>query len=127
MNNFDKSAVRYASNTKRNNLRSSYLGMCVSVFAVLLCFMLIVSLVRKTASGDPLTFSSLLNWLGNLRSFSLQVNISDFTIVADWGLFNFLRNFLNIFTTSFGILYFLGANLINLLIFIGQFLLFIFV
>ena len=107
------------------NYISGYL-MIFKLLGIFLAFLIIISLIRKVNAGTPVTFSSFLNWLGDVNSFHLGVNISDFTISSDWGMFNFFKEFLNIFTTSFGVISFIGSNLINLLVFLGQFLLFLF-
>ena len=53
-------------------------------------------------------------WAGSFRDF--------LTITGDWGAFNFLRNFINSFTSVLSFAVSLVGGLISLLTFIAQFL-----
>ena len=108
---------------------SRYKFVFHSIFALLgfFCFvLLVISFVYKTNNSSYLTFRGFLDWLSSVNTTHFSVNVQDFTIVADWGIFNAIRDFLNIFGTMFGIIFFFGANLLNLLLFVSQFLVFIF-
>lgn len=87
---------------------------------------LVFAFFKKSQGGSVLSFSSFLDWLSNRSSFKISINISDYFIGGDWGLFDGFRNFLNIFAQLSGCLAWLGANLINIIIFLAQFLLFLF-
>lgn len=97
------------------------------VLFIILCALLIGNFIRKLSSGANLSFSSFLNWLGNVDYFQLNIKISFFTIKGSWGAFNFLRNFFNIFANLFGVVVYMCSNLISLISFLTQFFAFVFV
>lgn len=112
----------------KNSVKSATLGkFIINILFIIICVLLIFNFARKLGNNTDLSFSGFLTWLGNVDSFNIQVNISSFTIGGDWGWFDGLRNFFNIFANLFGVLVYLCSNLINLIIFIGQFLVFMFV
>ena len=110
-----------------SKVNSSFLRVFIRVIFIIICVLLIFNFARKLSFNTDLSFSAFLNLLGSVDSFDIKVNISSFTINGDWGLFDGFRNFLNIFANLFGVIVYLGANLVNLFVFIGQFLTFMFV
>lgn len=63
----------------------------------------------KTLSTAPVMDSALL--------LDLIPSIS-----ADWGLFNWFRDFLNLFVSAINLLIFFGGNMLNVLIYVFYFL-----
>lgn len=95
-------------------------------FAYIFAILLVILLV-KTASGfEPITFTSLLEFLSSVKKVFVDFSIGDFTITADWGLFDGLRDFLNIPMSMIGIVVFVGKSLVNILWFFVQIIYFIF-
>lgn len=112
----------------KNSVKSATLGkFIINILFIIICVLLIFNFARKLVNNADLSFSGFLTWLGTVDSFNIQVDISSFRIGGDWGWFDGLRNFFNIFANLFGVIVYLCANLINLIIFIGQFLAFMFV
>lgn len=101
--------------------------MIVRVVFIITAVLLILNFSRKLRGGADLSFSAFLNWLGNVKSFDIKLNISAWTIGGDWGIIDGLRKFLNMFGNLFGVTFYLCANLISLLIFLCKFIGFIFV
>lgn len=99
----------------------------VSVLFMFLFAILVINLIRRVNSGVDISFNGFLVMLQSTRGYSITINISDFAIGGSWGVFDGLRQFFNVFANLFGVLVWLGANLINLILFLGQFLSFIFV
>lgn len=129
---FDKGRVRtiiehhdnkFVNSDYKRELSSRFLLVTIGILVLIL---VCISFIKKANGLDALSFRSFLTWLGSVNSMPIRVNISDYSIVADWGLLNGLRDFFNIFSTLFGVLVYCCANLINLLIFMSQFLVFIF-
>lgn len=96
------------------------------IIALFLAFFIIAFgrlLFLGTASS--FAFEDFLQML-SLSSKPVISPIVNLTITADWGVFNFLRGFLNLFSGILTIIYFVGANLINVLGFIFHFISYIF-
>lgn len=68
-------------------------------FLVAFCFLLVVSVFRVANGGYALTFQSFLDSIQNMPSITDFVANLDLTITADWGIFNFLRDFINVLGT----------------------------
>lgn len=106
--------------------RSSSFKFIFSILSILLCLLLIFSIFKFSFTSSDLSFSSFLNWLGSVNSTSINFSISDFYIYGNWGIIDGLRNFLNIFAQLFAVIVYLATQLINLIIFVGQFIGFLF-
>lgn len=76
---------------------------------------------------QPIGFTYILESLSNFNNINIPNYIQSFTITADWGILEFLRNFLNIFTTSFGAILNFCGYLLNALYYMYQFMQFLFV
>ena len=96
------------------NNKSIGFSIFISVMSTIMFLLLIITLFRTLIGrGDKiLTFEGLLNFLNNFPSFDIE-NLPNLTINGDWGIFNFFRNFLNIYTGALNLLIFLCANLYN--------------
>ena len=106
---------------------SSMGKMITRVVFIIVAILLILNFARKLRSGADLSFGAFLNWLGNVKSFNINVNISAWSIGGDWGIIDGLRKFFNMFANMFGVIFYLCANLIYLISFIAQFIAFVFV
>ena len=112
----------------KSNASSYTLGKSIiRVVFIVVAILLIINFARKLTSGADLSFSAFLNWLGNIDYYSISVKISSFTIKGDWGIVDGLRKFFNMFGNLFGVSVYMCANLINLILFLMQFVRFIFV
>ena len=108
--------------------KSSSLGkMIARVVFIIVALLLIINFARKLYSGTDLSFSSFLNWLGSVDSFGATKIVSPWKIGGDWGIIDGLRKFFNMFGNLFGVIFFMCSNLIGLISFISQFMMFIFV
>ena len=101
--------------------------MITRVVFIFFAVLLLISFARKLYGGADLSFSAFLNWLGNVDSFGFTKVASPWTIGGDWGIIDGLRKFFNAFGNAIGVLFFICANLIGVIEFVSQFLLFIFV
>lgn len=99
---------------------SNKVNVIIEVIAVIFLLLLIANFVRLATSGGVLTFGGLLEKLQNFSSFGLT-SLYDLTISSDWGLFNFFRDFINIFGTLLSVTLFLANNILNSLWFVIQF------
>ena len=109
--------------SKSNSLGKMITRVVFIVFAVLM----LIIFARKLYGGADLSFSAFLNWLGSVDSFGFTKVASPWHIGGDWGIIDALRKFFNSFGNAIGILFFMCANLIGVIQFVSQFLLFIFV
>jgi len=100
--------------------------MIARVVFIVVAILLIINFARKLRGGSDLSFSAFLNWLGNIDSFDMRFKVSAWTIGGDWGIVDGLRKFFNMFGNLFGVIFYLCANLISLLVFLGKFIVFIF-
>ena len=73
---------------------SSYSSMFIAIFSSILLVLVMLSVIKN---GDTMTFTSFLDFLSSNSSTFDFVNYVDYSIVGDWGLFNFLRDFFNLF------------------------------
>lgn len=82
---------------------------------------------KVLGSSSLLNFDSFFTNLSNFNSMTIDFKITSFNLTQDWGFFNALRDFFNIFLSAGGVIVWLGVNLINLLLFLVQFLQVLFV
>lgn len=84
---------------------------------------LFIILFYRTLQGnisEPFTFSGFLNTLANVPDVSLSwvSGWPDLTITADWGVFDFLRVFINSIGDSFEIIIYFIGGVLQLIFFI---------
>ena len=86
-----------------------------SIFAIILVLLIIVSLAQflRTGTAGNMGFSGFINFLSNAPSFDINWSIIDLTIYSDWGIFEFLRIFINWFTAIFEVLVFIFGMLVE--------------
>lgn len=104
---------------------ANYASSGYSILSILLVLLLLFAVFRALTGGGPyLTFSMLLDALKDAPSIDLS-NLTVFNqlhISSDWGLLNFLKDFLNFFVDILSVVGYLGAGLVNLCIYFGYFL-----
>ncbi len=83
---------------------------------VAFCFLLIVSFFRIASGGYALTFQSFLDSIQNMPSITNFAANFDLTISADWGVFNFLRDFINMLGTLTGSAVYISSLLIQVFV-----------
>lgn len=90
------------------------------VFNVLLVFFVSVLLVNyfkaSLNSEHFLTFSSYLEFLSNAPTVDFTAVKVFNSITSNWGLFNFFRDFLNTLGAFSNVIFFVCANIINVLV-----------
>lgn len=118
-------------NYKKQNRDLVFFRVGVLLRIVLIIFLLILLATvvwRVRGSNNTLTFTAFLEFLSNLNSVEIgQVDVSSFAIGGNWGIFDGLRNFFNVFSNLLGVLVWLGANVINVIRYIVAFVSFLFV
>ena len=110
------------------------LGFKISLY-VLFASLVVFALIRTARCYDIVYFSSFLDFISTndfstyFSQFNYQISsgITDWTIRTDWGLFNFLRDFFNLFSNVIGFVYWLFSNLIYAVMFLLKFIAYIFV
>lgn len=99
-----------------------------SIFSIIIIIIIGFSLIRVINGGSPLTFSSFLDLLQNSPVINMPFRwFNDLTITSDWGLFNFLRDFINLNAGIVSVLACIAVGFINFFIYVFYFLRFIFV
>lgn len=92
------------------------------VFAFIF-LVLFVAMVVKTAGGkSPISFTGLLEYLSSINRPFVNFAISDYTITADWGLINGLRDIINVIMSVVGVAVFIGKSLVNSFAYLFQIL-----
>lgn len=91
-----------------------------TVFTIIVLILFIYAYVSYIRSGSivTITFKSLLDYLTTVPNLTPSFYLVDFTIAGSWGNFNFLRDFLNIFASFFGVTFAVFGFLIQGFIFI---------
>lgn len=95
-------------------------NLVINVLAIIIALLFIANFIRLANSSGFLTFESFIQQCSTFSQFPLT-NFIDLRIVADWGFFNFFRDFLNIFSVLLSVSLYLGANIMNSLWFTIQF------
>lgn len=96
------------------------------VFVFLIIILFVGFFWRSRGSANPFTFSSFLHFLSTLNNVDVNFNISTFIIGGDWGAFNFFRNILNGFGSILGAVIWLGVNVVNVAVYLYQFISFLY-
>lgn len=91
-----------------------------SIFILIFLILFIYAYVQyiRTGSITTISFKSLLEYFTTVPDITSSFYLSNFSIGGDWGLFEFLRNFLNIFANFFSVTFSVFGFLIQGLIFI---------
>lgn len=124
----NSNAIKYEQqlNNERKNSNRHYAGMFFRLLLLIgFCIILVRVVWRVRGNDTGLTFTGFLEWLSNLNSIDITVNVSNFFIVGDWGWFDFFRNFLNIFAQIFGVIVWFGASFLTVLNYLLSFVLFL--
>lgn len=122
-----KTEIKEVQSVKINHT-GRFKGTTGSIFKVLIAILIGVALVRVLSGNEIISFQTLLEYLGNAPVVNMPFKFfNDLTIVGDWGLFNFLKDFFNLTTGVVSILVFLATGLINAIIYLTYFIRFIFV
>lgn len=123
--NFNKSY----ENAKKGN-RQHFFNNAGIVFRLMLLIFIGILFLRVfwvlRGSSNTVNFTGFLEFLSNLNSVDVSISVADFSIGGDWGVFEFLRNFFNIFAQLFGVIVWLFSNIVNLINYLWQFVLFLF-
>lgn len=106
--------------------RESRIGLLKLFFIILL--MVVVIRFLYDGVGSDISTMSFLEFLTSLPSVSTTFrNFFTFSINGSWGVFDFLRLFINSFGNFFGIIWWITGALIDVILFIAGFLRFIFI
>ncbi|HBP44123.1 MAG TPA: hypothetical protein DD621_05640 [Clostridiales bacterium] len=105
----------------RNNDKVSFIGRSIFIIFLLL---LVISFVRLLFNSSLVTFTGFLDFLTTCPTITIPTSFYNSLSLAgiDWGIFNWFRNFLNFFTSSFSFIIFIITNLINALSIVFWFL-----
>lgn len=83
-----------------DNSKGNFSGIYTSLFAfiVLFLFIIVFSYYIRTGQLIDFSFKSLVDYLSGMPDITFTLSKIDLTIYSDWGFFNFLRDFINIFS-----------------------------
>lgn len=111
--------------------RSDYTSPLLSIFAVIVLLIIafnIPSLIRNDGSISYIfSFERFMNMLTEVPTIDVKV-VTNFisTISADWGTFNFLRDFINVFINIFSGVACIAVGIVQLVTFLVYFIPYIF-
>lgn len=110
-------------------MRSSFGRIILHILFVFVVCLIVINIFRSVNgfAGSSFGFNNLLSNLSRTDTLQLRFDISSFQIGGDWGIVDGVRQFFNAFATIFGVLIWLGTNLINLILFLAQFVRILFV
>lgn len=96
-----------------------------NILVILLSSLLVLFVVAYIFNGGQnsnFTFGYFLDFVQStkMQTFSFDF-LQDFAITDNWGVFNFFRDFLNVFIDILNLLMFLVQNLLNVLAFVVSF------
>lgn len=88
----------------------------MSLFSLILMVLIVAMLFRKFVGSKSIpTFTSFLELLTTVKTPSIPFSDFSFTAIAsDGGIFDFLKNFLNMFVALFNVIVFLANGLMSL-------------
>lgn len=100
------------------------------VLGFILILILFISFLRMSGNigdGTPLTFAGFLEYLSNLQFGQVDWNLANISIVQDWGIFNPLRELINLMLGGFNFVLTIVSVLINVVVFLFNIAKFIFI
>lgn len=125
-NNIDYSKYTHIR-TKDNTIvnKKDYTGF--HIFNIIFLVILVMCVIRFTFTGTTITFTGFLEFLQSCPSIDMPSSvINSLNIPNSWGMFDFIRTFINSLGTITGTILWLITNLLNGLMFIFYFIGFIF-
>lgn len=92
------------------------------ILSLIFSILLLVMIFRKfTGNNTTPTFTSFLEMLTNVKTPSIPFVNYSFSSLGDWGVFNFLRDFLNVFVDLFNVILFLVNGIMSLFQYVVSF------
>ena len=123
MKNNNYTHIRTRDNTIVN--KKDYTGL--HIFNIIFLVILVMCVIRFTFTNSTISFTSFLEFFYYCPSVQMPSSfINNLTITESWGIFDFLRNFVNSIGTILGTALWLIGNLLNGIVFIFYFIGFIF-
>lgn len=102
--------------------RSSSFGIFGLIFLVLLA----LGVISVLKEDNIVSFKGLLDFLANAPQIDLSFLDWSAINLGDWGAFNWLRDFFNIFISAINVVVFVGTMAVQLIMYFLYFLKFIF-
>lgn len=126
-NGHDPDKVSDPVNDKKRERRLKILSNSTkrgsSLLSLVVCILLASCFIALLTGGTPKTFASLLETIQSCPTldFTFLFDWGDnILITSDWEMFNFLRDFFNLWLTAFGglwsFLFFLAQGLVNFIL-----------
>ena len=105
-------------------MRNSFGRIILHILVWFVVLLIIINLFRRVNGFvvSSFGFDNLLSNLSNFDSLQIRFDIASFQIGGNWGIVDGIRQFFNAFATILGVLIWFGSNLINLILFLLQFL-----
>ncbi len=98
-------------------------GVVTKLLSIVVVALLVAIIIAKySGNGNLPTFTSFLETLSNSPTLSIPIfNISTF-VLNDWGVFNWLRDFISVFMSLINIIIFFANGVLSVLSYIVYFL-----
>lgn len=102
------------------------LKIVFTALAIIFTIVLIGNVIRISLNADTFTFTAFLEYISNAPAVDISF-VELWNLGGNWGVFEFLRNFFNMFGSVLSFLVWLGKNIISVLQYVFYFVRFIFV
>lgn len=127
--NFDKRSVNLSDSKKDVFYDPEVKSVPTArILSLVFLILLAVMIFRKfTGNNNIPTFTSFLEMLTNIETPTIPFVNYSFTSLGDWGVFNWLRDFLNVFVDLFNVILFLVNGIISLFQYVTNFIMWLYV
>lgn len=112
------------SSSKRS-VHSPNFSIIFRVIFIIFCAILISNIIKTLFSSNTVTFTSFLNYITSVPQISTNFSMETIYISTDWGVFDFVRIFLNTIMMPINLSVFISRNLWNCLLYIIYFVRFL--
>lgn len=106
---------RMTTNTVNRIERNERFKDRLGIIGVIFLIIFIIAFARQLIGAEPLTFTSFLHTISSLPDVTVSTLI-DYSIAGSWGLFDFLRIFINSMISVVNVLVYIGSLLYNLIV-----------
>lgn len=108
----DTKHILARKNNPKSNLGWTSWVLILGYILAYLGFCTMFMLLNNANSEFSFTTQGFLEFLQNITTKTINIRYPKLDITANWGAFNFLRNFINVFANILEILVYLGQNII---------------
>lgn len=98
----------------------------IGILKIIFLLLLLVMVFRSLSGVNSISFTSFLTWLRDFHPLLQNFSFVDLSIVGDWGIFNFFKDFLNIFMQVISVAVFVCKAIVNFISYVFGFVRFLF-